>query len=648
MVASSAGSDSASPQPPEPEPAETGPKCITNTIYHTDGLPISTDTWDDTDIPSKEVSSVAADSTASPDTTPLPTETSATLSAGEETGVVSTSSVAQAERLAVPNLGNSLLCLRRFLPLFPRDNEQNRHLLPSLIIPTATTKNNDADNSYSVKVLSTTSSNAAVRREAQHWNFMGKPNPAVPSRIHERREVPAQPPSLPGTEVMKTYWEAYWDFRLLIIQMCFSVKSETPPTLGDVKMGETLNKTICDTFEQEFPAINEGAKCDHKDSFERLNNIVKALCALAKEGEKYVQSLALLCHVQDTLKGKVYECGVEEGGVVSGTGTMIAASLMETFDSGPSITKEEPAPSADVEVTPDSGQIASDVPSFSLQQNAVENADPPPVGPSVSPVALASEPPLVTSAASLLPSPVPPTPPIPGNSPVSTPPTPATGLGVLPPHPSLTPPAEWTVSMLTYSTQAANYSSLRTMPSNAVGTPPVYEGPHLARDWPVSYPFAIPTGYVAPNIVPADPQVGQLTLFEEGVGACGLPGMIATDFAVAINWEIFDIGREIGGSILEDGWKSEGVTPDGKLVNWPKDDSSSALCNQGIRAWMADDEGKKLVEQEFVVRDRCAACNVSDLDIQKSVFTNYWGAEAEGRIQVTWEWMQEAPTDVPG
>jgi len=202
--------------------------------------------------------------------------------------------------------------------------------------------------------------------------------------------------------------------------------------------------------------------------------------------------------------------------------------------------------------------------------------------------------------------------------------------------------------MLTYSTQAANYSSLRTMPSNAVGTPPVYEGPHLARDWPVSYPFAIPTGYVAPNIVPADPQVGQLTHFNEGLGACGLPGMITTDFAVAISWEIFDIGREIGGSILEDGWKSEGVTPDGKLVSWPKDKSSSALCNQGIRAWMADDEGKKLVEHEFVVRDRCEGCNVSDIDIQKGIFTNYWSAEAEGRIQVTWEWMQEAPTDVPG
>lgn len=618
MAVSSAGSSSASPQPPEPEPAETIPKCITNTIFHTDGLPVSTDSSYDTDIPSMEFSSVTADPTPSTDTTQPPAETSAIQSLGDETGVISTSSIAQARRLVAPSPWNSLRYLRRFLPLIPGNDEQNRHLLPSLMImPTDTMERNDADNSYKIQLLSTTSSNAVARRQAQPWTLLSKPNPAVPSRTHESREVPTQTPSLPGLEVKKTYWQVYWEYRQLITQMCYSVKSEVPQTSGDLKMGEKLNKTVCDSFKQDFLEISEGAKCDYKDFFQRLEDKTKALCALDKEGEKYVQSLTLLCHVQDTLRGKVYACGgEEEGAVISGTGKMSTASLMETFDSESSTTREEPAPSPDVETTPDSGQIASSIRSFSLQQNAVEDANPSPVGPSASPVALASEPPLITSAASLLTTSVPPTPLIPGNSPVSTPPTPATDLGVVPPHPSL--------------------------------TPPVYKGPHLARDWPISYPFAIPTGHVAPNIMPADPQVGQLTHFEEGLGACGRPGMISSDFAVATSWEIFDIGREIGGSSLEDGWKSEGVNPDGKLSTWPIDKTSSALCNQGIWAWMADDEDKKLVEQEFVVRDRCAACNVSDLDIQKGIFTNYWGAEAEGRIQVTWEWMQEAPTDVPG
>ncbi|KAI4697578.1 uncharacterized protein J4E84_000710 [Alternaria hordeiaustralica] len=466
-------------------------------------------------------------------------------------------------------------------------------------------------------------------------------------RIHERREVPAQPPSLPGTEAMKTYWDAYWDFRLLIIQMCFSVKSEKPPTSGDVKMGQTLNETICDNFEQNFPAISEGAKCDHKDSFERLNSIVKALCALAREGEKYVQSLALLCHVQDTLKGKVYECGGEEDGVVSGTGTMIAASLMETFDSGPSITKEEPAPSADVEATPDSSHIASDVPSFSLQQNAVADANLPPVSTSASLVALASEPQLITSAASLVPSPVLPTPPVSGNSPVPVSLAPPPDINAVPPHHSNTPPADWTIPMLTYTTQpytdADEYTLLRTVPTDGVAQAPIYSGEHLSRDWPDLFPFSIPTGYVAPNIVPAEPQIGHLTEFGPGgVGACGGPDMKSNELAVAVSWVLFQMDREIGGSPLEENWVFLGTHDDGR------DMRLSALCFRGIRMWMADDQGKKLVEQEVVVRDMCTACNVTHLDMQKGTFDKYWDGGGKGRISVTWEWMQEAPTDVPG
>ena len=122
--------------------------------------------------------------------------------------------------------------------------------------------------------------------------------------------------------------------------------------------------------------------------------------------------------------------------------------------------------------------------------------------------------------------------------------------------------------------------------------------------------------------------------------------MTSNELAIAISWELFDMGREIGGSSLEEGWKSDGVNPDGKLGD-SIDQSSSALCNQGIRAWIGDESGERLVEQEFVVRDRCEGCNVSDLDIQPDIYSKHWDGLGNGRIQVTWEWMQEAPTGVP-
>jgi hypothetical protein len=59
--------------------------------------------------------------------------------------------------------------------------------------------------------------------------------------------------------------------------------------------------------------------------------------------------------------------------------------------------------------------------------------------------------------------------------------------------------------------------------------------------------------------------------------------MTSNELAIAISWELFDMGREIGGSSLEERWKSDGVNPDGKLGD-SIDRSSSALCNQGIRA----------------------------------------------------------------
>ncbi|KAH8644521.1 hypothetical protein IG631_01985 [Alternaria alternata] len=295
--------------------------------------------------------------------------------------------------------------------------------------------------------------------------------------------------------------------------------------------------------------------------------------------------------------------------------------------------------------TSSSGTVSS-IPSISLQQNALANTNPgSAISPTV-PVSTSVRALLVSSTSMLHSVSVSLSPLRPGVPSTSTTVTPGSKIGVLPEHPSLTPPSGWSIFMLTYSTQAASYTSLRTTPSNAAGTPPVYTGPHLAKDWPNLFPFPIPTGYVAPNIVPADPQTGQLTYFNPGIGACGSPSMTSNELAVAISWELFDMGREIGGSSLEAGWKSDGVNPDGKLGD-STDRSSSALCNQGIRAWIGDESGERLVEQEFVVRDRCKGCNVSDLDIQPDIYSKHWDGLGNGRIQVTWEWMQEAPTGVP-
>lgn len=104
-------------------------------------------------------------------------------------------------------------------------------------------------------------------------------------------------------------------------------------------------------------------------------------------------------------------------------------------------------------------------------------------------------------------------------------------------------------------------------------------------------------------------------------------------FAVAISWVLFDIGRKICGSSLERDWQGE--LPGG--ITW----QSSALCNRWTNVWMDDGKGGKGTQHPFVVRDRCAACNVTHLDIQTSVFEKIWADGKLGRVQVTWEWMQE-------
>jgi hypothetical protein len=50
--------------------------------------------------------------------------------------------------------------------------------------------------------------------------------------------------------------------------------------------------------------------------------------------------------------------------------------------------------------------------------------------------------------------------------------------------------------------------------------------------------------------------------------------------------------------------------------------------------------GERTVEREFVVRDRCTACDVSHIDIQLDVLERFWAKKDVGRVSATWEWLE--------
>jgi hypothetical protein len=72
------------------------------------------------------------------------------------------------------------------------------------------------------------------------------------------------------------------------------------------------------------------------------------------------------------------------------------------------------------------------------------------------------------------------------------------------------------------------------------------------------------------------------------MGACGT-NISPNELSVAMNWEIFDMGREVLHSSLYETWKSEDkahmAAADGI------DHTTSAYCHRGIRVWMGDGEG---------------------------------------------------------
>ncbi|KAI1546189.1 repeatmulti-domain protein [Pyrenophora tritici-repentis] len=502
-----------------------------------------------------------------PSITPMPTVTGndETKSGAEETSTTPLST------------SNDNAAARRGLDLPPIGDLLSKALDLTTKVHLSTMIDFKSKGSATRTPLHTPSSNAAAPRHAAPWRrvtFMPT-NPhrrhqatqtsstslpyipkqtSAPTYPHVRRQSPSAS-LLPDSEGRKlTFWEAFSQLRLQAVQMCFDVKTYQDSTLTpmpaqkDLQMGKSLDEIICSTLDGSFPPVTQGGKCDTKSEWESLETKVGEVCNLQKMGEKLVQDLEKLCGVKDVYAGNLDTCGSE----ASGMGSAMAgwASNLTANSSG------SPAADSVTGSSALSNATNSESLSITLQQHGITSPTPDSTAPST---AFASTPPLPTSTNALSPTlSTPPKTTVAACPAVPETPLPSSCIGKLPSHHKFTPPPDWTIPMLTYSTQAANYTSLRTIPANAVATPPIYTGPQLSRNWPVSYAFPIPTGYVAPNIVPASPQIGQLTYFNPGLGACAEPNMASNELAVAISWELFDMGREIGESSFAKDWFTAG------------------------------------------------------------------------------------------
>ncbi|KAF2684635.1 hypothetical protein K458DRAFT_404223 [Lentithecium fluviatile CBS 122367] len=120
---------------------------------------------------------------------------------------------------------------------------------------------------------------------------------------------------------------------------------------------------------------------------------------------------------------------------------------------------------------------------------------------------------------------------------------------------------------------------------------------------------ARPEGYTSRTVlfpVPSPPlpwtgpASGHLTL----ALACGQT-FEHNEHVAAIPWDLYDLGKEVAGSVLQEGTK-------GYITDGP-----SVICNRFVRLWIG--EGYQVM---FVVKDRCTACNVTHSDIQTGVFKN--------------------------
>jgi hypothetical protein len=408
-------------------------------------------------------------------------------------------------------------------------NNLKKWVKDSNTIPTATTSAKvyttqpQSAHPMSEQLMHSAYANAAAPRISLPWPLGGKR--ATPTASGRRY----------------TYWEAYSILRNQAVQLCFATKTYlnntlTPSNVKHVEddgLGAELQQSFCKDGDVIWPAIPQGQRCDQKTQWIDLVGKVQALCGSKKSAPILGQGVELLCTVKGELMGNIDDCDQDQG---SGNITVVPSSGIGGSSTGP--TKSSIAMTT----------------------------------------AVISPPVLISKASNTYPSPAPST--VPPAPPISNTVLDTTSSPALPPHTKLTPPPDWdTKTMITYTSHArssdysSRYYSSNTIPSSlSTATPPIWTGPVLSRTWLDNYPFPIPTGYVAPNIVPRDSQIGHLTYFNNGTGACGLPAMQPNEFAVAISWVLFDLGREIRGSVLEHNW-------DETLENGFSR-GSSALCNR--------------------------------------------------------------------
>ncbi|KAK5707229.1 hypothetical protein LTR17_020862 [Elasticomyces elasticus] len=119
-----------------------------------------------------------------------------------------------------------------------------------------------------------------------------------------------------------------------------------------------------------------------------------------------------------------------------------------------------------------------------------------------------------------------------------------------------------------------------------------------------------------------DSHTGDLTYYQPGLGACGITSD-STDSIVSVSHIIFDAA----GSSSSQGGNS----------------NNNPLCGQMLRASRYDEEAGADRSVDLKVVDRCTGCEPGDLDTSLGVFTRL-AAEASGRVDVTWAWLQPVAT----
>lgn len=112
------------------------------------------------------------------------------------------------------------------------------------------------------------------------------------------------------------------------------------------------------------------------------------------------------------------------------------------------------------------------------------------------------------------------------------------------------------------------------------------------------------------------PYSGDLTYYDPALGACGLTNS-GSDTIVAVSHFVFD------------------------AVSVGSDPNSNPLCGKKIRARRGD---KSI---DLTVVDRCTGCQPTDIDVTRSVFADLANID-QGRVSVSWSWLEDVPEAANG